>query len=77
MGLFTSLCKKCDEELGWFLEAKIGIKCRKCETLNTQEDLWDNFCGLDYHNGNKESYIKKRKSIRERKVKINKIKKSM
>ena len=26
MGLFYSLCKNCDDELHWFLEAKKGIK---------------------------------------------------
>ena len=77
MGLFNSLCKNCDEEIDWFLEAKKGIKCRECGTHNTQEDLWKNFCGLDYHHGNKEEYIRKRRAIRERKLKLNKIKKSM
>jgi hypothetical protein len=76
MGLFNSLCKNCDDEIDWFLEAKKGIKCLKCKTVNTQEDLWKNLCGIDYH-GNKELYIKKRKVIRERKFKIEKIKKSM
>lgn len=76
MGLFNSLCKKCDDEIDWFLKAKDGIKCRNCGTHNTEQDLWDNFCGLDYHR-NKQQYIKKRRSIRERKQKIDKIKKSM
>ena len=75
MGLFNSLCKNCDDELDWFMEANLGIDCRKCGTQNTQEDLWDNFCGLDYHN-NKESYIRKRE-IRKRKLKLDRIKKSM
>ena len=77
MGQFTSLCKNCDTEMNWFLEIKDGITCRKCGVHNIEKDVWDNFCGLDYHNGDGELYIKKRKSIRERKIKINKIKKSM
>ena len=77
MGLFTSLCKNCDEELQWFLEVKKGITCKKCGVHNTEKDVWDNFMGLDYHHGNKELYIKKRKDIRERKLKINKLKKSI
>jgi anaerobic ribonucleoside-triphosphate reductase len=76
MGLFHSLCKKCDDELDWFLEAKKGIKCRDCGTHNTQEDLWENFCGLDYHK-DKETFLRKRRTIKERKLKIDKIKKSL
>jgi anaerobic ribonucleoside-triphosphate reductase len=76
MGLFTSLCKNCDSELEWFLHAENGILCRNCGRHNTEDDLLDNFCGLDYHR-NKENFLKKRKSIRERKVKIEKIKKSL
>ena len=72
MGLFNSLCKDCDNELDWFLEAKKGIICRKCGIHNTQEDLLENFCGLDYHN-DKEIFIKKRRTIKQRKLKINKI----
>ena len=51
MGLFTSLCKNCDEELQWFLEVKKGITCKKCGVHNTEKDVWDNFMGLDYHHG--------------------------
>lgn len=76
MGLFHSLCKNCDDELDWFLEAKKGIECRKCGTQNTQQDLWDNFCGLEYQN-NKELFLRKRRLLKNRKLKIDKIKKSM
>ena len=78
MGLFISLCKNCDEELHWFLEVKKGIKCRSCGTHNTEKDIQESmvWCNSGYRT-NKELFLKKRKSIRERKLKIDKIKKSI
>lgn len=74
MGLFTSLCKNCDEELNWFLEVKGGITCRNCGEHNTEKDIWNNqmYPRLGYWD-DKESFIKKRKAIRERKLKIGKL----
>jgi len=76
MGQFTSLCKNCYSEMHWFLSVKNGIDCRNCGRHNTEKDVWGNFVGLDYYI-DKESYIKKKKSIDDRKSKINKIKKSL
>lgn len=78
MGLFTSLCKNCDNGIDWFLEAKKGIKCEKCGTHNTEQELKESmtWCNSEYRK-DKESFLRKRKSIRERKLKLDKIKNSM
>jgi len=78
MGLFTSLCKHCDAEIEWFLSAENGFLCEKCGRHNAKKDIWDNlmYPSLGYFN-NKEEFIKKRKALRERKLKIEQIKKSL
>ena len=40
MGQFTSYCRKCDSEIHWFLRLRYGhITCRKCEEINSQDDV--------------------------------------
>ena len=76
MGLFTSLCKNCDEELDWFLEVKGGITCKKCGTHNTEKDVKESLIGNPFYE-KREFMIKERKKIRERRLKIDKLKKSI
>jgi predicted NAD-dependent protein-ADP-ribosyltransferase YbiA (DUF1768 family) len=63
MGIFHSYCKKCNQCITWFLDIK-DITCKKCNTLNTVDDIKKSF--------NNEKYWKE-KLISVRKEKLNKL----
>ena len=47
MGLFTSNCKECLQEITWFLEAPKNYHCRNCGTHNSSEEIEKSW-GVNY-----------------------------
>lgn len=43
MGLFTSLCTKCDAPITWFGDIPAGLNCHACGHLMTNHDLDESF----------------------------------
>ena len=76
MGQFTSLCVKCDSEIHWFLFARDGIVCRNCGYHNDEKEIHDSLIGSPFRE-KKELMIKNRRKTRDRKLKIDEIKKSL